>query len=161
FVPISALVPQLPHLAYQVYSSNNTTKASAGLDKDVRRILHATMRTVASPPPDGFLGSTDSHLGAYGDSEVHPAITFLSLFEEDDWVAAYEKQGFDETLYCYQTPGRKMSCEEAQMSGIARSSLGILDKEDPAAKWPAAAGLLHMDQFLPQLTTKSTCTPDM
>ncbi|KZV66779.1 alpha/beta-hydrolase [Peniophora sp. CONT] len=157
FVPMSALVPQLPHLAYQVYFDNYTAKASAELDKDVRRTLRATLRTVASPPPEGFLSSTDNFLGAYGDAEI-PAITFLSPTEEDYWVAAYEKQGFDKTLYFYQTPARKMSWEAAQKSGvysISQPSLSILDTEDPVANWPAAAGLLHTDQFLPQLTTKT------
>ncbi|VDB97975.1 unnamed protein product [Peniophora sp. CBMAI 1063] len=157
FVPMSALVPELPHLAYQVYFDNKTKAASAELDKDIRRTLRATLRTVASPPPEGFLSSTDNFLGAYGDEEI-PAIPFLTATEEDYWVKSYEKQGFDKTLYFYQTPARKMSWEAAQKSGvysISQPALSILDTEDPVANWPAAAGLLHTADFLPRLTTKT------
>ncbi|KAI0026351.1 Alpha/Beta hydrolase protein, partial [Vararia minispora EC-137] len=49
FVPIAALVPQLPHLAYQVYFDTQPATASRELDADPLRSLRATLRTVASP----------------------------------------------------------------------------------------------------------------
>lgn len=41
----------------------------AELDQDIRRTLRATLRTVASPPPDTFLKSNDSYLSAWGGVE--------------------------------------------------------------------------------------------
>ena len=55
----------LPHLAYQVYFSNQTSTALAELNTDIRRTLRATLRTVASPPPADFLLSNSSYLVAW------------------------------------------------------------------------------------------------
>lgn len=56
---------ELPHLAYQVYFSGETSTALAELNADIRRTLRATLRTVASPPPADFLLSNSSYLVAW------------------------------------------------------------------------------------------------
>jgi soluble epoxide hydrolase / lipid-phosphate phosphatase len=65
YVPVSALVPMFPHLAYQVYFAEHTSTAVAELGADIRRTLRATLRTVASPPPPDFLLSNSSYLRAW------------------------------------------------------------------------------------------------
>jgi len=55
----------MPKLAYQVFFENQTTEAVAELNKDIRGRLRATLRTVNSTPPDGFLTSTSTYLSAY------------------------------------------------------------------------------------------------
>ena len=65
FVPISALVQQFPHLAYQVFFAGETSAAIAELNADIRRTLRATLRTVASPPPSDFLLSNSSYLDGW------------------------------------------------------------------------------------------------
>jgi soluble epoxide hydrolase/lipid-phosphate phosphatase len=58
-------VPTFPHFAYQVYFGDETSTAIAELNADIRRTLRATLRTVASPPPSGFLLSNSSFLAAW------------------------------------------------------------------------------------------------
>ena len=65
YTPISTLVPLVPHFAYQVYFAEQTSAAIAELNKDIRRTLRATLRTVASPPPSDFLTSNTSYLDAW------------------------------------------------------------------------------------------------
>ena len=65
YIPTSALVPLVPHLAYQVYFANKTSAAITELNADIRRTLRATMGTVASPPPSDFLTSNSSYLDAW------------------------------------------------------------------------------------------------
>lgn len=67
FVPISALVPEFPHLAYQIYFADQTSTAIAELGTDIRRTLRATLRSVESPPPPNFLLSNSSYLVAWKD----------------------------------------------------------------------------------------------
>lgn len=69
FTPIEQYLQVLPKLAYQVYFDSKTEEAVAELDKDIRRSIRATLRTVDSPPPDAYLRSTESFLGAYSDLE--------------------------------------------------------------------------------------------
>lgn len=54
-----------PRLAYQLFFDRQTPAAIAELDRDVRRTLRGTLRDVASPPPESFLTSTDTYLGAW------------------------------------------------------------------------------------------------
>ena len=63
--PISSLVQESPHLAYQVYFAEHTSAAIAELSVDIRRTLRATLRTVSSPPPVDFLLSNSSYLAAW------------------------------------------------------------------------------------------------
>lgn len=65
FVPISALVPEFPRLAYQIYFAEQTSAAIAELNTDIRRTLRATLRNVKSPPPPDFLLSNSSFLAGW------------------------------------------------------------------------------------------------
>ncbi|KAG1865063.1 hypothetical protein C8R48DRAFT_672362 [Suillus tomentosus] len=59
------LAAVMPKLAHQVFFESHTSEAIADLNKDMRRSLRATLRTVNSTPPDSFLTSTTTYLGAY------------------------------------------------------------------------------------------------
>lgn len=59
------LVDRIPSLAYQVFFDSQAEAAVAELDKDVRRTVRATLRTIASPPPDDFLKNEKSLLAAW------------------------------------------------------------------------------------------------
>jgi soluble epoxide hydrolase/lipid-phosphate phosphatase len=65
FADSAQLAAVMPKLAYQVFFENHTTEAVAELNKDIKRSLCATLRTVNSTPPDSFLTSTSTYLGAY------------------------------------------------------------------------------------------------
>lgn len=56
-----------PRLTYQLFFNRQTSAATAELNRDVRRTLRGTLRDVASPPPDSFLTSPDTFLGAWDD----------------------------------------------------------------------------------------------
>ena len=65
YTPVTSLVQFVPKFAYQVYFAEETSTAIAELNRDIRRTLRATLRTVASPPPSGFLASNSSYLDAW------------------------------------------------------------------------------------------------
>jgi hypothetical protein len=54
-----------PRLAYQLFFDKQTSAATDELDRDVRRTLRGTLRDVASPPPESFLMSPDTFIGAW------------------------------------------------------------------------------------------------
>jgi hypothetical protein len=54
-----------PRLAYQLFFDKQTSAAIHELDRDVRRALRGTLRDVASPPPESFLTSPDTYMGAW------------------------------------------------------------------------------------------------
>ena len=62
----------LPTLGYQVYFQDHTEEAVEELSKDIRRTLRAVYRGANNrvSSPEGFLKSTTSFLGVYGDGEV-------------------------------------------------------------------------------------------
>ncbi|KAI0002915.1 alpha/beta-hydrolase [Russula compacta] len=154
-VPISALVQEFPHLAYQVYFADETSTAVTELDTDIRRTLRATLRTVRSPPPSDFLLSNTSYLVAWKNVSVIPPIPFLSPIEEDYWVNQYSIQGFNYTLEFYTTADRLASYTFANNQGnetIPQPVLSILPDQDPVADWVLAAELLKSASFLPNFT---------
>lgn len=64
-VPTEALVKAHPRLTYQLFFDKQTSAAANELDRDVRRTLRGTLRDVASPPPESFLTSPDTYIGAW------------------------------------------------------------------------------------------------
>jgi soluble epoxide hydrolase/lipid-phosphate phosphatase len=62
YVSVKQYVPVIPKLAYQTYFDRQTQDAANELNRDIRRTLRATMRTISSPPPDDFLKSETSYL---------------------------------------------------------------------------------------------------
>jgi soluble epoxide hydrolase/lipid-phosphate phosphatase len=75
------LAAALPKLSYQLFFNKNTPEAIAELDKDVRRTIRATLRTVASPPPDEFLKSRSTFVGGWDNvAEVELQKTFVELY---------------------------------------------------------------------------------
>ena len=64
---MEAQVAAHPRLTYQLFFNRQTSAATAELNRDVRRTLRGTLRDVASPPPDSFLTSPDTFLGAWDD----------------------------------------------------------------------------------------------
>ena len=64
-MPVQALVGMLPKLTYQLFFNGKLDAAVAELDRDIRRTIRATLRTVDSTSPDEFLRSSDSFLEAW------------------------------------------------------------------------------------------------
>ncbi|KAF8075822.1 alpha/beta-hydrolase [Lyophyllum atratum] len=157
FVPIKHLVPMLPKLTYQLYFDSKLEIATTELDKDIRRTVRATLRTVDSAPPDAYLQSAESFLDAWGHIEEIPPVPFFTPEEEDYFVEQYSIQGFKHTLQFYMTENRYASWELAQSQGnytIPQPALAIYPLNDPVADWKVAAGLLKTGDFVPHLTTK-------
>ena len=77
FLGIEQLTPMLPKLSYNLYFEHNTGEAIKELNKDPRRTLRGTLRSVDSPPPDKFLQQTDSFL--HGWANVDPVSTMINL----------------------------------------------------------------------------------
>jgi soluble epoxide hydrolase/lipid-phosphate phosphatase len=94
-IPVEALSKALPKLSYQSHFEKRTSQAATELNKDIRRTIRATLRTVASKPPDAFLRSRTSFLKAYRHMDTIPPVPFFSPEEEDYYVEEYLKQGFD------------------------------------------------------------------
>jgi len=158
FVPISALVPAFPHLAYQIYFAEETSAAIAELNADIRRTLRATLRTVASAPPPDFLLSNTSYLAAWQNVSDIPPIPFFSASEEDYWVDQYSIQKFNYTLEFYTNSDRLESYTFANGQGnetIPQPALSILPTQDIVGNWVAAASLLKSADFLSNLTQTS------
>lgn len=156
FTPTSALVEQLPRLAYQLYFQDKTDAAVKELDKDVRRTLRAVYRSVDSPPPEKFLTSTDYFLEDYGD-EIEP-IPFMTDEEEDYLVQQYSIQGFKNTLQFYTYGNRYAAWKFAHFQGnytLPQPALAIYPTLDPVADWKTVEKLLHSDQFIPKLAVET------
>jgi soluble epoxide hydrolase/lipid-phosphate phosphatase len=114
FLLIEHLIPSLPRLSYQLFFDKQTSAAVVELNKDIRRTARATLRTVDSPPPSGFLESTATFLGGWSDVvEVRrlkhtscvimtvpqiPPIPFFTSDEEDYFVEQYAIQGFNNSM---------------------------------------------------------------
>lgn len=81
FLHVKTLVPRLPKLAYQLFFDSDPDAAAKELEKDPRRTIRATLRTVDSPPPEGFLKSNDSFLKAWEDVEEVSFPIYISLRE--------------------------------------------------------------------------------
>ena len=64
-VPTEVQVKAHPRLAYQLFFDKQTSAATDELDRDIRRTLRGTLRDVASPPPESFLTSPDTFIGAW------------------------------------------------------------------------------------------------
>ncbi|KAG6899480.1 hypothetical protein C0993_009900 [Termitomyces sp. T159_Od127] len=157
FVPVKHLVPVFPRLAYQIYFDAESDAAVAELDRDIRRTVRATLRTVASPPPDAYLRSTDSFLDAWNEVDEIPPVPFFSAEEEDYFVEQFSLQGFKPTLQFYTTENRRASRDLAHRQGnftIPVPALAVYPLDDPVADWKAAADLLKTADYVPELTTK-------
>jgi len=77
FFPIKELTTLFPTLRYQVFFDSQTDMAVVELDKNIRRSVRATFRTVASPPPDTFLKSNESFLSPWDSVEEIPPVPFF------------------------------------------------------------------------------------
>ncbi|KAK1216740.1 hypothetical protein PQX77_020627 [Marasmius sp. AFHP31] len=157
FVPIKHLVPVLPKLRYQLFFSGKTEEAVAELDRDIKRSVRATLRTGGSPPPETFLTSEETFLGAWGEVDEIPPVPFFSEEEEEYFVEEYGKQGFRNTLQFYTDSNRYATWKFVNDQGnhtIPQPVLAVLPKHDPVADWALAVKLLKSEMFLPQLTTE-------
>ncbi|KAJ7165588.1 alpha/beta-hydrolase [Mycena crocata] len=157
FVPTEHLIAALPKLSYQIFFSQKTADAAAQLDKDVRRSVRGVLRTVASPPPDHFLTSRTSFLGAWDHVEEIPPVPFFTSDEEDYFVEQYSIHGFKHTLQFYTEENRHASWAFTNTQGnhtIPQPVLSILPKEDPVADWALAAKILKSTDYLPNGRTE-------
>ncbi|KAJ7886170.1 Alpha/Beta hydrolase protein [Mycena olivaceomarginata] len=157
FVPVEHLVVALPKLSYQLFFNHKTPEAIAELDKDVRRTIRATLRTVASPPPDAFLTSRTSFLSGWEGVTEIPPVPFFTPEEEDYFVEQYNIQGFKHTLQFYTEENRRASWAFTNAQGnhtISQPVLSILPKNDPVADWAVASQILKSTDFLPNSRTE-------
>ncbi|KAG5351745.1 hypothetical protein C0989_005042 [Termitomyces sp. Mn162] len=177
FVPVRQLVSAFPRLTYQLYFDSKLDAAVAELDKDIRRTIRATLRTVDSPPPDAYLRSADSFLDAWSHVDEIPPVPFFSPEEEDYFVERYRFQGFKYSTNMFHalsrqelptisfdpsesfdfTQNRHASWELAHKQGnftIPVPALAVHPLHDPVADWNVAAKLLKTADFVPNLTTK-------
>ncbi|KAG2361232.1 Alpha/Beta hydrolase protein [Suillus spraguei] len=146
FADSAQLAAVMPKLAYQVFFENHTKEAVAELNKDIRRSLRATLRTVNSAPPDSFLTSTSTYLSAYDNVTEIPPIPFFASSEEAYFIERFSIQKFDHTWQSAQAQGNYT---------IPQPVLSVLPLNDPVADWVFAAKYLKSAAFLPQLTTKT------
>ncbi|KIJ59773.1 hypothetical protein HYDPIDRAFT_183893 [Hydnomerulius pinastri MD-312] len=158
FIDSVELTANMPKLAYQIFFERNTSGAVAELNKDIRRTLRGTLRSVDSPPPDHFLTSNATFIGAYDHLPEIPDIPFFSKEEEDYFVERFSQQGFDRSLIFYTRGNRYGTWQSAQEQGnytIPQPVLSVLPLNDPVADWVFAAEFLKAAHFLPLLTTKT------
>ncbi|KAF8173808.1 Alpha/Beta hydrolase protein [Mycena galopus ATCC 62051] len=157
FVPTEHLALALPKLSYQLFFTQNTPGAIAELDKDLRRTIRGTLRTVASPPPDEFLKSQTSFLIGWKDVAEIPSVPFFTQEEEDYFVEQFSIQGFKHTLQFYTEENRRASWAFANTQGnhtIPQPVLSILPRNDPVADWGLASKILKSTDFLPNSKTE-------
>jgi soluble epoxide hydrolase/lipid-phosphate phosphatase len=157
FVPIKEFTSLFPTLAYQIFFDSQTDIAVSELDRDIRRTLRATLRTVASPPPDSFLKSNESFLSAWDGVKQIPPVPFFTSAEEDYFVDQYCINGFRHTLQFYSNQNRLLGWELANAHGnhtLPQPVLAIYPKQDPVADWEKAAKIVRSAEYLPNLTTK-------
>ncbi|PPQ72056.1 hypothetical protein CVT26_006738 [Gymnopilus dilepis] len=174
YLPIKDFVPHIPSLAYQLYFNTQPEASVAELDKNIRRTIRATLRTVSSAPPDAFLKSTESYLASWeAVSEVRnvffpkffgadvedkiPPVPFFSTEEEDYFVRQYDIQGFRHTIQFYSDENRRLGWRLAHAQGnytISQPTLAVYPTQDPVANWAEAAKMLKSAEYLPNLTTE-------
>ncbi|KAF9475268.1 alpha/beta-hydrolase [Pholiota conissans] len=157
FVPIENFLTIVPSLTYQLFFDYKTDEAVAELDRDIRRTVRATLRTVASAPPASFLQSRGSFLGAWKDIKEIDPVPFFSPEEEDYFVEQYSIQGFRNTLGFYSTQNRKLGYELAHSQGnytLTLPVLAIYPTNDPVANWSFLAAILKSAAYLENLTTE-------
>ncbi|KAF7799971.1 hypothetical protein EIP86_011214 [Pleurotus ostreatoroseus] len=137
YAPIDDLLEEMPKLSYNVYFERMTNQAIHELNTDIRRTLRATLRSMASPPPDAFLQQTDSFLQGWDDmpgSDTFQALNFYT--------------------YGNQYASREIAHAQGNFT-IPQPALSILSSGDPVANWSLAATLMKSEEFVPHLTTKS------
>ncbi|KAI9566725.1 Alpha/Beta hydrolase protein [Boletus coccyginus] len=157
FQPIESILALIPALSYQVFFARNTSEATVELNRDVRRTLRGTLRSVASPPPKSFLRSRDTFMGAWDGIEI-PPIPYLSKEEEDYFVERFSIQEFDHSLMFYTSGNKYGTWKSAHDQGnftIPQPVLSVLPLEDPVADWTMVAKFSNVGMYLPQLTTKT------
>ncbi|KAF9224613.1 alpha/beta-hydrolase [Gyrodon lividus] len=153
----ASLSTSIPTLSYQVFFERNTSQAVVELNRDIRRTLRGTLRSVDSPPPPGFLKSRETFLGGWEGREI-PEIPYFSRQEEDYFVERFSRQGFDRSLIFYAHDNRYGTWKSAREQGnytVAQPVLSVLPLNDPVADWEHVAAFLGVDEFLPGLTTKT------
>jgi len=158
FMHMKDIVPMLPKLAYQLFFNSQPEAATQELDKDIRRTVRATLRTVDSPPPSNFLKSDKSFLEAWDEVKEIPPVPFFSVDEEDYFVKQYEIKGFKNSLQLYSQLNRLRHWELVHGQGnhtIIQPVLAIYPTQDPVANWVAATKLLKSEDYLPNLTTET------
>ncbi|KAF8164754.1 Alpha/Beta hydrolase protein [Crassisporium funariophilum] len=157
FVAMKDLALVFPALTYQLFFDTLTDAAVAELDRDIRRTVRATLRTVDSPPPESFLKDKESFLAAWDEFEEIPPIPFFTPEEEDYFVDQYSLNGFRHTLQFYTHHNRFIGWELANSQGnhtIYQPVLAIYPTQDPVSNWVHVAKHLNSSDFLPNLTTK-------
>ncbi|KAF8632815.1 hypothetical protein AX15_001675 [Amanita polypyramis BW_CC] len=157
FTPVSHATRYFSRLTYQVYFDEKMDSAIAELNKDVRRTLRATYKTLKNSPPDAYLTSKDSFLDAYGQEEISP-IEFLTPEEEDYLVEQFEIQGFRDSLQFYTTENRYQSWKFVHDQGnttLLQPVLTVYSSQDIVADWRLFTRGIQTEKYIPNLTTET------
>ncbi|KAH0839352.1 alpha/beta-hydrolase [Lanmaoa asiatica] len=155
FQPIESILAMISTLSYQLFFAQNTSEAIAELNRDVRRTLRGTLRSIASPPPKTFLRSRETFMGAWDGME---ASLFIPPQEEDYFVERFSRQGFDHSLMFYTSGNKYGTWKSAHDQGnftISQPVLSVLPLKDPVADWTMVAEFSKGAMYMPQLTTKT------
>ncbi|KAJ3550596.1 hypothetical protein NMY22_g365 [Coprinellus aureogranulatus] len=145
---VKDLVSFLPKMTYQLFFDLKTEEAIAELDADIRRTMRGTLRTIDSPPPESFLTSNSTFLGAWNGIEV-PPVPFFSKEEEDYFVKEMSAQGFRNTLQFYTSENRHQSWKLAHEQGNHTLPQPVLT--DPVADWMVLQRVARSADFIPNL----------
>ncbi|KAJ7735243.1 hypothetical protein DFH07DRAFT_780038 [Mycena maculata] len=135
FIPVDKLVGYLPKLGHQLFLDKSTEAAQ--LDKDVRRTIRATLRTVASPAPDDFLLSRTSFLTAWDDVAEVEIHSLGSWSRHASWAFANAQGNYT----------------------IPRPVLAIFPNNDPVADWAKAIKSSTLWIFFPAPGSSSWRAP--
>ncbi|KAF8906764.1 Alpha/Beta hydrolase protein [Gymnopilus junonius] len=155
YVPMKSLVESIPSLGYQIFFDSQPEIAVAELDKDIRRTVRATLRTVDSPAPDDFLKSDKSFLAAWDGFDEVPPAPFFTAEEEDYFVEQYSIQGYKHTIQFYFDENQYLSWKHVHSQEnytIPQPVLAIYPTADPVADFAEMANLMKSADYLPNLT---------
>ncbi|KAM6489264.1 alpha/beta-hydrolase [Amanita muscaria] len=173
FTPTTSYVKFIPRFMYQIFFDEQTNKAVAELDTDIRRSLRAIYRSLKVSTPDGFFKKRDTFLGPFGSKEVKFSlaeagamlseqqilpIIYLTPEEEDYFVEQFEIQGFKSTLYFYATENRYQSWKFPHDQGnhtISQPVLTVNPSKDLLVNWKLVAFVLRSSKYIPNLTTET------
>ncbi|KAL7414326.1 Alpha/Beta hydrolase protein [Mrakia frigida] len=114
FFSPAQIATRYPTLSYQVYLTNDRYLAARELNARPRELINGLLAEVGmeNPPPSNPLADTKTILGVWRDQPIADQ-KLVSKVEEEYWVDAFKKSGFESTIAVYQVKNRKRSVDIA------------------------------------------------